>query len=68
VGVPYSQRRWQIAHTAMGDWRGSGMTTRGASQWTLHGVTRALVALVAVEAVYRVAIRSYVRQAVGIGS
>jgi hypothetical protein len=44
------------------------MTTGGASQRTLHGVTRALVALLAAEALYRVAIRSHVRQAFGIGS
>jgi hypothetical protein len=46
----------------------SGMTTGGASQATLHGVTRALVALLAAEAFYRVAIRSRVRQAIGIES
>jgi hypothetical protein len=32
---------------------------------TPHGVTRAVVALLAAEAVYRVAIRSHVRRAIG---
>ena len=48
--------------------RESRMTTGGAPAATRHGVTRTLVALLAAEAFYRVAIRSHVRQAIGVGS
>jgi len=44
----------------------SGMTTGGALAVMPRGVTRALLALLAAEAFYRVAIRSQVRRALGI--
>jgi hypothetical protein len=46
--------------------RESRMTIGDGSIRTLHGVTRAFLALVAAEVLYKVAIRSHVRRAIGI--